>query len=140
MKLIIDHESLIIKLLKFGIVGFSGILVDYAFTFLFKEYAGLNKYIANSIGFITAATTNYLLNRIWTFKSTNPNVAKEYVIFIFISALGLAINNLIIWLLSDVIYTINFYVAKFFAIVIVFFWNFIMNHLFNFKTDSSLEK
>ncbi len=64
--------DMISRMIRFGIVGASGILVDFSITWLFKERLKLNKFVANSLGFITAVTTNYLLNRVWTFQNTNP--------------------------------------------------------------------
>ena len=90
-----------LKLIKFCVVGGTGVVVDFGITFLFKEKLKLNKYIANSLGFMAAASTNYLLNRWWTFRSHDPKVAQQYVQFVGISAIGLILNNIIIYLLND---------------------------------------
>jgi len=123
------------KVVKFGLVGFSGMIIDYGITILFKEFIGINAYIANSLGFSCAASSNYLLNRIWTFRSKNPRITREYITFILIAVAGLILNNFIVWLLSDYIFTLNFYLAKLVAIAMVFLWNFLMNHYFNFNAD-----
>ena len=123
------------KVVKFGLVGFSGMIIDYGITILFKEFIGINAYIANSLGFSCAASSNYLLNRIWTFRSKNPKITREYITFILIAVAGLILNNFIVWLLSDYIFTLNFYLAKLVAIAMVFLWNFLMNHYFNFNAD-----
>jgi putative flippase GtrA len=120
------------KFLKFCIVGFSGMIIDFGTTWLLKEKLKINKYIANSTGFILAASSNYLLNRFWTFHSINPRVATEYASFIIISLIGLAINNLIIYLLNEKI-KINFYLSKLFAIGVVTVWNFFMNYMITFR-------
>jgi putative flippase GtrA len=81
------------ELIKFCFVGGSGVLVDFGTTWLLKEKIHINRYIANSCGFIVAASTNYLLNRLWTFHSNNPQILKEYLLFFGISLLGLAIKQ-----------------------------------------------
>ena len=48
------------QFLKFCIVGGSGVFVDFGITYLCKEWLRLNKYVANSLGFLCASTTNYL--------------------------------------------------------------------------------
>jgi putative flippase GtrA len=126
------------KAFKFGIVGFSGILVDYSFTIFGKEFLFLDKYLANSLGFFIAASSNFLLNRKWTFKSENPKIGREYLMFVFIATIGLTLNNLIIWLMSDAWFSFNFYLAKLLAIFIVFGWNFFMNNTFNFNSRNVL--
>jgi len=121
------------KLIKFGLIGFGGMLIDYSITAFLKEILELNKYIANTSGFICAASSNYILNRKFTFKSSNPKMLKEYSGFLTIAIAGLALNNTIIWLLVDKVMELNFYLAKFIAITTVFVWNFFMNNYFNFK-------
>ncbi len=124
--------SFILKFLKFAAVGFSGLLVDYAFTYIFKEWLKVQKYVANSIGFTIAASSNYLLNRVWTFESDNPDIAMEYSEFLIISIIGLGLNNLILWLIVKR-FKINFYLAKFFAIIVVTLWNFLANFFITFN-------
>lgn len=125
------YENLFIKFVKFGLVGFSGLFVDFGLTYLFKEWIGIQKYFANAIGFMTAASSNYILNRIWTFQSENPNIAFEYTEFIIISTIGLAINTFILWLLVSR-WNMNFYLSKVFAIAVATLWNFFANLLVTF--------
>ncbi len=121
----------LIKFIKFCFVGLSGILVDFSITYLCKEKILINKYIANAIGFTTAASSNYILNRVWTFHSQNPAIAIEYSKFLMISLIGLGINTFIIWLLVNKS-RMNFYLAKLFAILVVTIWNFFSNYIYTF--------
>jgi putative flippase GtrA len=127
-------KAFLLKFLKFGVVGFSGVFVDFGVTWLTKEKLGIPKYVANAIGFTTAASTNYFLNRVWTFESTNPKVMVEYTEFFLISMIGLGINTLVLWLLVSR-FKMNFYVAKIFAIGFVTVWNFLANALITFNPD-----
>lgn len=123
---------LILKLIKFCVVGFSGMFVDFGTTWVLKEKVKANKYLSNSTGFVLAATSNYFLNRIWTFHSHNQQIATEYFSFIGISLIGLGLNNLIIYILTDK-FKLNFYLSKLFAVGVVTIWNFFMNYLITFK-------
>jgi putative flippase GtrA len=125
-------EDLIFKLVKFCVVGFSGMFVDFGTTWLLKEKIKVNKYLANSTGFVLAATSNYFFNRIWTFHSHNRQIAIEYFSFVGISLIGLGISNLIIYLLNEKV-RLNFYLSKLFAIGAVTIWNFVMNYLITFR-------
>ncbi len=125
-------KGLIFKFLKFGIVGASGVIVDFGFTYLCKEIFKIQKYIANAIGFTIAASSNYLFNRIWTFNSQNPEIGLEYSKFLFISLVGLGINTLILWVLVSK-FNRNFYISKLFAIAVVTVWNFFVNLMFTFN-------
>jgi putative flippase GtrA len=126
------NDLLIQKFIKFCVVGFSGMIIDFGTTWLTKEKAKVNKYIANSTGFVLAATSNYIWNRYWTFQSENSHVVTEYFSFIIISLIGLAINNLLIYLFSDKM-KFNFYLSKLFAIGVVTVWNFVLNYLVTFR-------
>jgi len=122
----------LLKFIKFCAVGFSGMVIDFGTTWLLKERARVNKYIANSAGFVLAATSNYIWNRLWTFQSENNQIAFEYLSFIIISVIGLGINNMVIFIFSDKL-KFNFYFSKLIAIGVVTIWNFIMNYLITFR-------
>lgn len=125
------NRAIILKFLKFCLVGFSGMLVDFGFTWICKEKFKWNKYVSNSIGFVLAATNNYIWNRWWTFQSDNANIPIEYGKFFVISVIGLGLNNLVIYLLHEKL-KLNFYLAKLIAIGVVTVWNFTMNYRFTF--------
>ena len=124
-------EAFFLKFIKFSLVGFSGIFVDFGTTFVCKELLRIQKYVANTCGFILAATSNFFLNRIWTFHSTNPNVMMEFTRFFLIALIGLMINLLIIWAMNGKL-KVNFYLSKLAATVLVTLWNFLINAYYTF--------
>jgi len=120
------------KFLKFGVVGLSGLLVDFGFTYLFRNILKVNQYISNAIGFTLAASSNYILNRVWTFQSNNPKVFVEFGEFFIISLIGLGINSLILWIMVSKL-KLHFYFSKLIAIGITTIWNFMANLVFTFN-------
>jgi putative flippase GtrA len=126
------NEAFFFKFIKFGIVGVSGLAVDFGITFLLKEKIKANKYISSTIGFLTAATTNFILNRIWTFQSSDPMVSLQYLKFLGTCIVGVLLSNAIIWLLNGRLKW-NFYFAKLLSIGIVIFWNFFASYFFTFN-------
>lgn len=137
-------KTLILKFGKFGIVGASGAVIDFGLTALCKGILGIPELLANAIGFTIAATSNYFLNRTWTWKSTSKEVGIEYAKFFFVSLIGLGLNSLIVFLLKDI--TIvprfvettldwNFWVAKIIATAVVMVWNFMANNFFTFRQN-----
>ena len=119
------------QFIRFCVVGGSGVFVDFGVTYLAKEWLRLNKYVANSAGFLCASSSNYALNRLWTFHDDTPDIAGQYLRFLGIALVGLAINNAVIWVLHERLRW-NFYLSKLAAIGVVTFWNFFMNYFFNF--------
>ena len=126
------YWTILVRFIRFGIVGASGMVVDFGITWLCKEKLRWNKSLSNSLGFVTAATNNYLWNRVWTFESESQAVAREYISFVVIALIGLGLNNLIIYLLHDKL-RLNFYLSKLIAIGCVTLWNFSMNYVFTFR-------
>ena len=130
--LFVIDKLLLSKLLKFGIVGCSGMIIDFGATYLCKEILKINKFLSNGIGFILAATSNYFINRIWTFNSQTEDIGIQYAQFMTVSVIGLGINSLILYLLNEKLKW-NFYFSKVIAIAITTIWNFFANLLFTFK-------
>ena len=130
--LFVIDKLLLSKLLKFGIVGCSGMIIDFGTTYLCKEILKINKFLSNGIGFILAATSNYFLNRNWTFNSQSEDIGTQYVQFMIVSTIGLGINSLVLYLLNEKLKW-NFYFSKLIAIAITTIWNFFANLLFTFK-------
>lgn len=125
-------NDIMIKFLKFGVVGASGLVVDFGITWLLKEKGKVNKYVANSSGFVCAVISNYILNRVWTFESQDPAVVKQFGFFALAAFIGLALNNGIIYLLTER-FKFNFYASKLIATGVVMLWNFWANYTFTFK-------
>jgi putative flippase GtrA len=126
-------RTFLVKFIKFGIVGFSGVFIDFGTTYICKEWLKMQKYLANSIGFTLAASSNYILNRTWTFRSQDPDIATEYTEFIVISLVGLGIANLIVYVIHGR-FKQNFYLSKLFAIGVVTIWNFFANYYITFAS------
>lgn len=132
---------------KFGLVGFTGTLVDFIFYKIFINFGGFPP--ATSKGFSTeiAILNNFMLNNFWTFKyrKTKTNIWQKLGIFNLVSLGGLIIGVLIVKFLHltygdgfvDVgfrkIAFNNFY---FFATIPpVMMWNFLMNHFITWKNQ-----
>ncbi|PPL04677.1 GtrA family protein [Parapedobacter indicus] len=129
--MVIDSEFFT-KFLRFGLVGLSGVVVDFGITWLCKEKFKFHKYVANSLGFCTATVTNYLLNKYWTFHATGQDMFFEFSKFVGFALVGLLINNLVLFLLHGKM-KLNFYLSKLIAIAIVSIWNFLGNYLYTFS-------
>jgi dolichol-phosphate mannosyltransferase len=72
---------------KFLLVGLSGVGVNYLILYFTVVLAGIAEGLGVAIAIFISMTTNYILNRIWTFQSTNP-VIVEYMKYIGSNLLG----------------------------------------------------
>lgn len=119
------------KLFRYGIVGCSGLVIDYAITYICKEKLRFNKYLANIMGFTIAVVNNYIWNRLWTFQSVNQHITTEFGSFLVISIIGLILNTTFLYFLHEK-KKANFYLSKAFVILLVLLWNFSANSLITF--------
>jgi putative flippase GtrA len=120
------------KALRFAITGVSGLFVDFSITLLLRDFFFVNGYLANFAGFATAATSNFYINKKWTFNNTDANVLKQLISFIAISLVGLFANMCFLFLFHHTL-NIHFYISKSLAIMIVFAWNFAANNFLTFR-------
>jgi dolichol-phosphate mannosyltransferase len=83
---------------KFMAVGISGIGVNYLVVIITRDLFGIDERIALAIAIFISMTTNYILNRIWTFQSNNP-ILLEYLKYLASNALGAIIQ----WIVTFVV-------------------------------------
>ena len=89
------------EFIKFSLVGTSGMIIDLTFVFLSTELLALPFRIARTIGFIFALTSNFLINRKFTFvQVNNANFYKQYIMFLIMSCVAFIIN----WSISVYLY------------------------------------
>jgi putative flippase GtrA len=122
----------LVRLAKFGMVGCTGIIIDFSVTLLCKEKLGWNKYIASSLGFSLAVINNYLLNRYYTFQNNDPGISLQFLKFLLISLIGLGLSTGLLFLIQKNT-RLNFYISKAIVIGLVFIWNYSVNSLFTFQ-------
>ena len=123
---------LINVLLKFSLIGIIGVVINFLITFLLKEYLKVNKYLSNSFGYLIAISFNFLANKFFTFKSDNSEIYSEVIKFIIVTSIGILINHIIVYLLTEK-KNMNFYFSKIAAVIVVFIWNFTLHSIFTFK-------
>jgi dolichol-phosphate mannosyltransferase len=77
---------------RFALVGASGYLINLATFAVLTHSLGLH-YVAGGIGaFIAAVSSNFLLNRRWTFPATNGPTANQAARFLAVSIFGLCLS------------------------------------------------
>ncbi len=81
-----------LQLLKFGIVGGSGYVINLAVFDLLVNGLGANHIPAAVGAFCVAVTSNYLWNRYWTFGPGEGAVTLQAIRFLAVSISSLMIN------------------------------------------------
>lgn len=124
------------KILRFGIVGLSGIFVNMGLLYVLTEVAGLYYLVSAAIAIETSIVNNFIWNDLWTFNSGGrlrfTRRLHRFVSFQAVSMGGLAINMLILYLLVEV-GGIYYLIANLAGIFAAFAWNFMVNRHFTWK-------
>ena len=150
-------KKLLDQIAKFGIVGIVCFIIDYVlywilcrvFTAVGFADANPNYYLyAQAVSFVVSMITNYLLSMKFVFERRDDmSRGKEFVIFAVLSAIGLIINEICLFVGFGLIYRnwtwLNNIMSdlfaetffKFGATAIVMVYNFISRKIFLEKKE-----
>jgi dolichol-phosphate mannosyltransferase len=121
---------------RFYTVGASGLLVNYLVSFLFGVVLSNLWYIyATMIGIVFSMTSNFILNKVWTFEDRDFDLKKtlrQYGLFLGFSGIGAIFQIFMIYVLVESRH-LNYSVALFVAVVIASVGNFILNKRWTFQ-------
>jgi dolichol-phosphate mannosyltransferase len=119
------------QLAKFCVVGASGYIVNLAVYTALLNGADLDYRLAATGSFVVAVTSNYLWNRLWTFRHARGHFAFQGLRFFVVALLAYAGNLAILTLLVEL--GLGEIVSQAIAIVLVTPANFIGNKLWSFR-------
>jgi dolichol-phosphate mannosyltransferase len=133
------------KASRFYTVAASGLLINYLVSFLLagnvaysvKSLSNLWYLQATLIGIIISITSNFFLNKIWTFEDSDFSVVKtlrQYCSFAGISAVGASIQLLLLYLLVAE-YGLQYRVSLILAIAVASISNFLLNKKWTFREN-----
>lgn len=120
-----------VQLVKFGIVGASGYVVNLAVYTLLLYQADLHYVAAATGSFLIAASWNYWWNRIWTFRAQRGSVGIQGMRFLLVSAAMYGANVCVLATLISA--GVGKIVSQAVAIVFVTPLNYLGNKLWSFR-------
>ena len=140
-------KKLIAQILKFGVVGVISFIVDFTL-YTTCNFLGCPYLISGLIGFIVSVIVNYLLSMKFVFeRREDMSRQKEFIIYVVLSAIGLGLNELFLYICVDLIYQHSDFlmglygeriaeiIAKIIATGLVMIYNFISRKLILEKRD-----
>jgi putative flippase GtrA len=117
-----------IQLAKFGIVGFSGYIVNLA---IYAALLDIGPHKAAVVSFVVSAANNYWWNRHWTFAKQKGHFAHQGLRFFVVAVLALLVNQLWLLVFLDLLHWGEI-ISQAIAIVLVTPLNFLGNKLWSF--------
>ena len=86
-------------------VGFFCFLIDFGLTTGLTNIFGVHYSISKFLGFVISAVVNYILSIKYVFtKKKEMDQKKEFTVFLILSAFGLIINEIVMFVCIDGIY------------------------------------
>ncbi|WP_292366635.1 MULTISPECIES: glycosyltransferase [unclassified Methanoculleus] len=124
------------KVLRFGLVGLSGILVNMGLLYALTEIAGLYYLVSAVIAIELSIVSNFVFNDVWTFRSARDlrfeRNLRRFWSFQTVSMAGLAVNMGVLYLLVDVA-GVYYLAANLAGIFIAFAWNYTANRHYTWR-------
>jgi putative flippase GtrA len=90
------HPANWLQLMRFGIVGGVGFVVNVAVYTLFVHSVGLDYRAANVVAWLVAVVNNFLLNRHWTFDAREGRAHAQAIRFLLVSLAAEAVSLLLL--------------------------------------------
>lgn len=132
-ELLVKYEEIIAYL----IVGVLTTIVSWGACFVAEMFLDPNETvqnaIINTIGWVAGVVFGYFTNRKFVFKSTNPEMLKEFIAFAG-GRVSTWILDIVIMFVTVNIICMNYWIAKIFiSSVLVMIANYVLSKLFVFK-------
>lgn len=96
-----NNYLLISNFIKFGVVGFLGLIIDFLILFYLIEFVNISPEYARFFSLPVVILCTWFLNRTFTFRDNNKKLFQQiskYYIFMFI---GVTVNYTIYYFLLD---------------------------------------
>lgn len=123
-------KNLIAQIMKFGVVGVIATVIDFGIMNILYYGLHVDVVVANTAGFVVSVVFNYLASMKYVFEhKEGMSRQREFVIFLVLSIIGLALNDGIVFALHSGC-NLEANIAKVCATAIVMAYNFITRKIF----------
>lgn len=129
------YVSFLSKIICFALIGGSGFFMNYFISYLFSSGIIVNWWYihASMLGIGASMTSNFVLNKIFTFKDRNFSLShlfRQYAFYLLFSVIGAGIQLFVLYFLVEagIIYPISLLLG----VIIGSISNFILNKKWTF--------
>ncbi len=117
-------DSTSVQFFRYTLVGGVAYIVDFGTLFSVTEFMAVHYLWSAAIAFMLGLTVNYVLSTAWVFsKRSSRSRLTEFLVFGLIGVAGLGLNELFIWLFTELM-LFHYLVSKIFSTFFVYLWNF----------------
>jgi putative flippase GtrA len=137
-----ETDNAAVQLFRYALVGGLAFVIDFGSLFTMTEFGGLPYLWSAAFAFVLGLLTNYVISVTWVFdKRAVTNRQVEFVIFGLLGVLGLGINEVSMFVLTNII-GLHYLVSKLVSTAMTFLWNYLSRKilLFSFSAKESEEE
>jgi len=118
---------------KYYAVGASGVLVNLVLLFYLTEFVGLWYFLSYTLAISASITSNFILNKLWTFRDSidSQKTIVMYGKFVSVSLLGMAIQLGSVYFLVES-FSVYYMLAALISIGVAGAINFVINRRWTF--------
>ncbi len=121
------------QLLKTVVASQAAFWLDFGILALLTEAAGLHYLASAAVAFLAGTTVSYVLSIVWVFDIRRvASKAAEYALFVLVGTVGLALNEVLLWVFTEPL-GLHYLVSKVVAATLIFGWNFGARKLLLFR-------
>nr|MDD6335334.1 GtrA family protein [bacterium] len=113
------------QLIRAGVVGAICTVVDMGLMMVVHYFGNASEALSVLIGYLVGTVVNYVLGILWIFRDqSHMNRGAEFGLFCIINAIGLGINEGIVYWLSTSSGLMGFFWARCIGVGLAFIWSF----------------
>ena len=126
------------RVLKFGIVGASGVVVNMGGLYVFKEFAGIPYFIASLIAIELSILSNFTINLLWTWSDRSGHGSTWTKLLRYHVGAGATafLGNYLILIALTELFGMHYMVSNLIGIAVGTLANYIINDLWTFRKHS----
>ena len=123
------------RLVKFGIVGASGVLVNMGCLYLLKEFVGIPYFVASLIAIELSILSNFTVNLLWTWRDRSEAGTFWTKMWRYHVGAGVTafLGNYLILIGLTELFKIHYLISNLIGIGVGTLANYVINDLWTFK-------
>ncbi|MBN1624665.1 MAG: GtrA family protein [Clostridia bacterium] len=120
----ISGEKTIDQFIKYVAVGLSSFVLEYAFFYFLFIILSINELISNTTAITIVFFYNFLMNRLWSFKS-KEKFGKQVIMYGGLFFFNMLMSNLFIYSTTEYL-KISPLISKVLIMGLIVLWNFVI--------------
>jgi putative flippase GtrA len=117
-------DPLFQQLCRYTFVGAIAFIADFGSLFALTRFGGVHYLVSAGIAFVIGLSVNYALSIKWVFNKRSIGDRRiEFLIFAVIGLAGLGLNELFIWLFTEIAH-FHYLASKIISTALVYLGNF----------------